>query len=489
MMTENIVVRNKKIPEDEFLAHRGEVLSQWPTGKEVDLQEAIDYHLRIPEEKVSAHKLLRAKKLGYTFVQPRAGVALVDHLIELLRRLQDEAGADFLPTTIDSYSRQHRYQEAQNGIQESIRQGRSVLNGFPAVNHGVKSCRRICNALKVPVQVRHGTPDARLLAEITFAGGFTDFEGGGITYNIPYAKNFPLNDSILCWQYVDRLAGYYQEKGAPINREPFGPLTGTMVPPCLSHCVSILEMLLAAEQGVKSISLGYGQSGNLLQDFVALKALPMLADEYLIKFGYQDVSITTVCHQWMGGFPIDEAQAFAVIAWGTVAGALARAQKIISKTPHEATGVPTSEANIAGVKTTKQIINMLKDQTLKSNPEIEEELNILLKETRCLLEKTLELGEGDSAQGLLRAFASGIIDIPFAPSRFNAGKAMPVRDNAGAVRFLLFGNLPFPPEIKEFHRQKINQRTKTEGRPPGVQMVIDDIYAVAEGYLVGRPTS
>jgi glutamate mutase epsilon subunit len=40
-------------------------------------------------------------------------------------------------------------------------------------------------ALEKPIQVRHGTPDARLLAEIAMASGFTSYEGGGISYNIP----------------------------------------------------------------------------------------------------------------------------------------------------------------------------------------------------------------------------------------------------------------------------------------------------------------
>jgi methylaspartate mutase epsilon subunit len=83
--------------------------------------------------------------------------------------------------------------------------------------------------LSVPVQVRHGTPDARLLAEITLAAGFTAYEGGGISYNIPYAKRVPLEKSMRDWQYVDRLVGYYEEQGITINREPFGPLTGTLV--------------------------------------------------------------------------------------------------------------------------------------------------------------------------------------------------------------------------------------------------------------------
>ena len=89
-------------------------------------------------------------------------MALIDEHIKLLQYLQDKGEADLLPTTIDSYTRQNRYEEAENGIKESIHTRKSMLNGFPAVNHGVYGCRQIIENLDIPVQVRHGTPDARL---------------------------------------------------------------------------------------------------------------------------------------------------------------------------------------------------------------------------------------------------------------------------------------------------------------------------------------
>ncbi len=159
-----------KMNQEEFARQRQEVLGQWPTGREVDFSEAVAYHKELPKSKVFALKLLEAKNDGLTYAQPRAGVALLNEHLELMRYLQDEGGADFLPTTIDSYTRQNRYAEAQMGIDESRSAGRSMLNGFPAVNHGVAACRRIVDSLAVPMQIRHGTPDARLLAEITLAG-------------------------------------------------------------------------------------------------------------------------------------------------------------------------------------------------------------------------------------------------------------------------------------------------------------------------------
>jgi len=480
-------IKNKKLSDDVFYEIRQTVLNQWPTGKDVDFDEAVEYQKNIPSKKVFAKKLEKAKKSGDTLIQPRAGVALVNKHIELLQYLQDEGEADLLPTTIDSYTRHNRYQEAEKGIEESIKENRSLLNGFPAVNHGVAACRKVNEALELPIQVRHGTPDARLLAEISVAGGFTSFEGGGISYNIPYAKNNSLEKTIYDWQYVDRLIGKYQEAGVTINREPFGPLTGTLVPPCISHAVAIIETILAAEQGVKDISVGYGQCGNLMQDVAAIRTLEQLTNEYLKKFGYGDVSVTTVFHQWMGGFPQDESKAYGVISWGAAAAVLSGATKVIVKSIHEAFGVPTKEANAAGLKATKQLVAMLRDQRLPLTHELENEANLITMETRSILDKTIELGEGDIAVGTIRAFEAGVIDVPFAPSKFNAGRVLPARDNEGAVRFLDFGNLPFGDDIKDFHRKRMEERAKFEKRAVSFQMVIDDIYAISKGRLVGRP--
>ncbi|MEG2939731.1 MAG: methylaspartate mutase subunit E, partial [Oscillospiraceae bacterium] len=247
---------NNKLSMDEFRRQQKEILASWPTGKDVNFQESVDYHKAMPENKIFSKKLQNAKTNQITLVQPRAGVALVDEHIELMQFLEKEGGADLLPTTIDSYTRHNRYNECENGIAESIRQNKSLLNGFPAVNHGVAACRRVNESVSVPMQVRHGTPDARLLTEITYAGGFTSYEGGGISYNIPYSKNTSLEDTIHFWKYVDRLTGLYEEAGVSIDREPYGPLTGTLVAPCISHAVAVLEALLAAEQGVKNITVG-----------------------------------------------------------------------------------------------------------------------------------------------------------------------------------------------------------------------------------------
>ncbi|MFH5837334.1 methylaspartate mutase subunit E [Proteiniclasticum sp. C24MP] len=480
-------LKNKKLTEDEFFGIRKEVLTHWPTGSEVDLQEAVEYLKKVPDEKNFAKKLRKAKEEGVTLAQPRAGVALISEHIKLLNYLEDEGGADLLPSTIDSYTRQNRYNECQIGIDESLKAGRSLLNGFPAVNHGVKGCREVYESIKNPIQARHGTPDARLLSEIITASGWTSNEGGGISYNIPYAKSVSMEKTIRDWQYCDRLTGWYEEQGIELNREPFGPLTGTLVPPSISNTVAILEALLAAEQGVKNVTVGYGQCGNMVQDIAAIRALEEQTEEYLKRFGYSDVFVTTVFHQWMGGFPADEAKAFGVISVGAATAAMAGATKVIVKTPHEAIGIPTMEANAQGIRDTIMTLNMLKGQRMPMSPELQTEINIIKAETRCMLESVYEVGKGDFARGTVEAFKLGIVDIPFAPSKYNAGKMMPARDNSGAVRYLMTGNIPFTKDIIDFNKAKLVERGQFEKRDVTFQMTVDDIFAVGKGNLIGRP--
>ena len=146
-------LRNKKLTHDEFMTERHQVLQTWHTGKDVEhFEDGVKYQQTIPEKKRFSHALLKADQEGKTLSQPRAGVALMDEHIELLKTLQEEC--DLLPSTIDAYTRLNRYEEAAVGIQKSIEAGTSKLNGLPVVNHGVAECRRMTEALEKPVQVR-----------------------------------------------------------------------------------------------------------------------------------------------------------------------------------------------------------------------------------------------------------------------------------------------------------------------------------------------
>ncbi len=466
--------------EEEFLVARKKVLSLWPTGKEIDLAEAVAHLRKLPPEKRYAYVVAKAKEEGRTLVQPRGGVALVEDHITLLRYLQDQGGADLLPTTTDTYTRNLRFKEAEQGIAESRRAGRSLLNGCPIVNHGLQAVRRISESVQRPIIVLSGTAFPQLTAEMGFAGGLTAFLGAGISYTAAYTKDLSFAEGIRNYQYVDRLTAYYEEQGFRLHREQPGFLTGTLVPPGIGVAVGILEMLLAAAQGVKHYSMGLCQNLNLIQDVAGLRALEEIAQEYLNRFHYQDFFFSIATHQWMQAFPADEPRAYAVIILGGIIAVLAGATQIITKSTHEAEGIPTKEANAEGVLATRMAISLLRQYRLPPHQALDEEKEIIKREARAIINKTLELGDGDVAQGTIRALQAGVLDIPWAPNKHVAGKVIPVRDAAGAVRYLEPGNLPFDQEILAYHRQKIRERARKDGHLVDYETAVRDIIEISQ---------
>lgn len=480
------MVKNEKIAEGEFFKVRHEVLQQWHTGKDFSLEEAITYNKRAPVYKNYSKIMQQAKENDVTLMQSRCGAGLLNVQIDKLSDLQNEGCADLLQITGDRISNDASYESCERYISESRRFGRVSGNGFPAVNYGVPGCRQVFEALDRPLQAGNGLSDARLLSEVVYASGWTSLEGGGISSNISRVARAGLEKTIRDWQYCDRLAAVYEEAGIPINREPFTPLVGMMVPPSMSNAIAIIEALLAAEQGVKNITVGHNQCGNIVQDVAALRALECQCKEYLQAYGY-DVFLTTVFHQWMDSFQTDEPQALAMVSMGALSGALAGATKVNVRVDRRLNGKTVKESTIHGIKATKMILNLLKEQRMPMSVSQINEMRIINAETQCILDKVLELGMGDFAIGAVKGFEEGVLDMPFSPSTLNLGKVLPARDNDGFVRYLDFGNVPFGGDIKDFNRDKLEERASIESRGVSFRMTMDDMHSVRRGKLIGRP--
>ena len=65
----------KRLSMDEFTAIQAEILTQWPTGRDVDFDEAVAYHQSLPANKIFSRALDKAKTDGNTLIQLCAGVA------------------------------------------------------------------------------------------------------------------------------------------------------------------------------------------------------------------------------------------------------------------------------------------------------------------------------------------------------------------------------------------------------------------------------
>ena len=475
----------KKIEEDIFLENREKFLDKHKNFDNFDLETAIRFHKSLSETKNFSQKIKKMKKIGKKLIQAYTKETLLEDIIENLENLSKVGQADILSIIIDSHTRENNYENAKRGLEDSMKANKSLLNGFPLITYGVKLCRKIVNDTQVPIQIKHSSQDARLLAEMSFLSGFSSLDGGGISHNIPFSKSVQVKSSIEKWRYVDRLVGYYEEKGVHINREIYSPLTATLIPPSISNSIQILETLLAVEQGVKNISIGVAQYGNIIQDIASLQALREQVAEYLEKFSFKDIEINTIFNQWIGGFPNDEMKSYSLISYGATVGAFSKADRIFVKNPEEYNKNSLSNTMINSLFLTRAILEIEECQDIKFNEEIVFEKELIKKETKSIIEKIFSLSENSSLEdGISRAFEEGIIDIPFAPSKYNLGKVMPARDLEGMIRYLDIGNLPFDNEIKNIHLEKLKARAEKEKRELDFQMTIEDIFASSEGKLL-----
>lgn len=473
--------REDKIAASDFEKSRKDVLSTWRTGAAAkNLQENAAFLKEQPSFASLQKEVLDGNRP--MLIQPRCGVALIDRQIALFKTFRD-IGVPVLSYQVDSFTRNNNYAAAEEEIAHSTI-AESAINGFPVVNHGVPALRRVIREVRVPLQVRHSTREPRLLAEISYAGGVSAFEGGAICYNIPYYSDYQLAHSIPVWQYVDRLTGlYYERFGIVLDREYFGTLTATLIPPCLAIATGILEALLAAQQGVRCVSIGYAEQGHRIQDIAAIRTINTLAGEMLRNAGFEGVQVNSIFHQYMAAFPPLPHLAEALIKESAVTAALSGATRMMTKTPVEAYKIPTLQDNVEGLQLNMAGIREAQGQRVDEQ-RVAEEAALIGREVRAIIDGVIMCGKGNIASGIIKAFQEGVLDIPFAPSVYNRGEAMTARDCEGAVRFLRLGKLPFDAELREFHEHRMNDRRRMEGlvnRRSDSALVERDVLRVARG--------
>ena len=395
----------QRIADDAFAGMRRENLSRWPTGRDVDLDEAVALHQALPKHKQLAWVLRRAVAERRCLTQPRGGFGTFALQLKLMETLDKEGLADVVPTTTDSYTRNEQFALAQRGVEESEREGRSMLNGYPLVNYGVAVNRRLIEAIDKPAIMLTGTAMPRLTGEIGFASGYSGYLGSGIAYTTSYTKEMSIEDGIRNYQYLDRLAALYQERGVELHRRQPGFLTGTNIPPCIAIMTAVLDALLAAAQGVRNYGLELGQTLHLIQDAAAIAACGELVQEYLVRCGHRDVFTSVTSLHWMGAWPHDDAQSAALVAYGGTLAAIGGAVSVTTKTTHEAFGLPTPEINAEGLRMTRMAIYLARHIRLDGLAEFQFEKELIGREVRPIVDKVLEMGDGDVAIGTVRAFA------------------------------------------------------------------------------------
>jgi methylaspartate mutase epsilon subunit len=479
-MSNEASISEKRIDESEFLEMRKANLLRWPTGSDVDFERALERQKSLPDHKRLNLVMRKAVAHGRCLVQPRGGFGTFKDQKELMQIIDKEGLADIVPTTTDSYTRNEQFALAQKGVDESEKLGRSLLNGYPIVNYGVAKASELIDAIDKPAIMLTGTTMPKLTGEIGFAAGYTGYLGSGIAYTTSYIKELSIEDGIKNYQYLDRLSAMYLDNGVELHRRQPSFLTGTNIPPSIAIIIAILDLLLAAAQGVKNYGLEMGETLHLIQDAAAVKACKELCQEYLSIKGYHDVFTPITLLHWMGAWPQDEAQAASLVSYGGTLAAISGATSVTTKTLHEAFGIPTPKINADGLRMTRMAIYLARNIKLDSMPEFQNEVDLIKREVRPIVNKVLEMGDGDVALGSVRAFEAGILDIPWSPNKWVKSKVMPARDVDGCLRILDPGNMPFSKEVMEFHTEKLRLRAEKEKQPFDINLAVSSVYEMSE---------
>ena len=482
-----IKVNNRKWDEDVFFKERNKVLSMWPTGKEVDLDEAIGYQKGLPESRNFGKVVENLDREGRTVVYTRAGTPIQEDEIELNRALV-ESGLPLIPVSTDSYTRLCQFDKAERALRDSVKTGRPMLNGYPIVNHGVRKTRKMTESCEAAYNPRFANVDGRLIAEIAFASGMTGVLADPFLAFGNYEKTATLAQCIANYQYIHRLIGHYAENGAVITVDFDSWLSHGPFPSSVSIATLIAGALIAASQGVKSIVPSFQFQGNLLQDIACARLTRRLVNEYLDSSGYKDVMVPGLFVAQSPIFPSPQSMSYSLsyLAYTAMVAALAEAATVTVKTIDEAAGIPTKDTHAVSYQAANWMLNVVRKQGIKlHDKQIDLEEKITEMEVRAILNKVMELGDGDIVVGFIKAVDMGVVDSPLSANMNVKSRVLGIRDNNGAVRYLDFGNLPIPEEAKEYHRRKVREREVVEGRKMDYSVFIADFWALSKGAIIG----
>jgi len=185
------------------------------------------------------------------------------------------------------------------------------------------------------------------------------------------------------------------------------------------------------------------------QDIVMGAVIRKLSKHYAAQIDCADAAIHLVYHQWMGAFPTNKDYAEQLISISTVIASMVGADKIITKTREEATGIPTKEANAKTVANTQYSLGILNGLP---NVVDQEEEEILTEEVHSIMEAVFN----DTADTLWRkvfnSIKNGIIDVPFSPHIINHNEMITIRDAKKNIRIIERGSVPISDRCYAYER-------------------------------------
>ena len=125
--------------------------------------------------------------------------------------------------------------------------------------------------------------------------------------------------------------------------------------------------------------------------------------------------------------------AYSLISYSTTIALFSKANRIFVKNIDEYTKNSLGNTMVNSLLLTKTILDIGNSQKINNYEEIIFEKEQIKKETAQIIAKIFSNCDGDLRKAIIEAFEYGVIDVPFAPSKYNLGKMMPARDSATQI--------------------------------------------------------
>ncbi|MFG2043629.1 methylaspartate mutase [Dactylosporangium sp. NPDC048998] len=364
---------------------------------------------------------------GRLVVQPRMGFSDPARMRQGLIATRKARAATVGTITLDSYTRLGDHRAAR----EAIATG-AELNGYPLVDQDAAVTAAILddavNPL-FPVQVRHGSADARHIIRALLDHGLHATEGGPVSYCLPYSR-MPLREAVDNWRRCCEILAEARRPTREPHLETFGGcMMGQLCPPAMLVALSLLEGMFFAQHGVRCISFSYAQQTHPEQDEEAVAALRTLVGEYLPL-----PRTHLVIYTYMGVYPRTPAGALRLLAESARLAVRSGASRLIVKTTAEAHRLPTIAENVTALEHAATVARTELGAVKAPDTGI-------LAQARALVGNVLSLDD-DIGRALLKAFAGGQLDVPFCLHPDNPGQARGYVDGDGRLQWQRIGDLP-----------------------------------------------
>lgn len=344
---------------------------------------------------------------GMLVVQPRMGMSDPEAMRAGLLATRNAAACTVGTITVDSYTRQ----DDLDAIAAALRDGKP-LNGYPIAGRPAGTTRDLLDGLcdeRFPVQVRHGSARPQRIIRALTKVGLHATEGGPVSYCLPYGRT-PLADSVRNWREACKLLA--DADGRPHLESFGGCMLGQLCPPSLLVAISVLEAMFFQQNGIDDVSVSYAQQMDPGQDLEAVTALRRLCGELLSGTWH------IVIYTYMGLFPRTREGALSLLGASVELAVRGGAQRLIVKTVAESVRIPTVAENVSALEYADSVA---RQAGAAEPPEHERDGGQVYREARVLVEAVLDQC-ADLGDALLRAFARGLLDVPFCLHPDNAGR-------------------------------------------------------------------